>query len=156
MMLNVEAQLPLCRTGFSQHEFFGSPDPKDCNMAEEKASPDTTANGLRKIGEIVEIVDEGDIVEIIDIEIYAKDNRKPPNARKYKFRIDREHFIVDHRIITGQRLFGLAQKSSDEYRMHQKLHGGHMKEIKVEDEIDLGEPGIERFATMKLTEGDGE
>jgi hypothetical protein len=31
-----------------------------------------------------------------------------------------------------------------------------MKEIKVSDRIDLGEPGIERFVTMELTQGDGE
>lgn len=112
--------------------------------------------GLKKIGEIVEVIEEGDIVEIVDIEIFAKENRKPPRAHKYKFRIDREHFVVEHRKITGAKLFELAKKSPAEYRMHQKLHGGHMKEVKVEDTIDLGEPGIERFATMKLSEGDGE
>jgi hypothetical protein len=31
-----------------------------------------------------------------------------------------------------------------------------MKEIKVGDKVDLGEPGIERFVTMELTQGDGE
>jgi Prokaryotic E2 family E/Multiubiquitin len=121
-------------------------------MTEEKDQ----SGGLHKIGEIVEVIEEGDIVEIVDIEIYAKDNRKPPRARKYKFRIDREHFTTEHRKITGAKLFELANKSPAEYRMHQKLHGGQMKEVKVDETIDLGEPGIERFATMKLSEGDGE
>jgi hypothetical protein len=125
-------------------------------MTTDKESSDSGSSGLHKIGEIVEVMDEGDVVEIIDIEIYAKENRRPPHAKKYRFRIDRDHFIVEHRIITGEKLFELAKKSPSEYRMHQKLHGGHMKEVKVEDTIDLGEPGIERFATMKLSEGDGE
>jgi hypothetical protein len=125
-------------------------------MTEKNEGQDLAADKLRPIGEIVEVIDEGDFVEIVEIEIFAKDNRKPPPGRKYKFRIDREHFTVDHRIITGEKLFELAKKSPAEYRMHQKRHGGHMREVKVDDKIDLGEPGIERFATMKVTEGDGE
>lgn len=125
-------------------------------MAEEKDPPQGAKDGLHKIGEVVEVVEDGDIVEIVDIEIYGKENKKPPRARKYKFRIDRDFFTVDDRIITGGRLFELAKKSPERWRMHQKLHGGQMKEITVGDKIDLGEPGIERFVTMELTQGDGE
>jgi hypothetical protein len=125
-------------------------------MAEQQQPPEGAKDGLHKVGEIVEVIEEGDLVEIVDIEIYARENKKPPRAKKYRFRIDREHFTVEQRIITGEKLFELAQKSPAEYRMHQKLHGGKMKEISVGDKVDLGEPGVERFATMKLTEGDGE
>lgn len=111
---------------------------------------------LVEVAEIFEVIDDGDFVEIIDIEIYAKQGKKPPRAKKYKFRIDRESFIVENRIITGAELFKLAGKSPAEYRMHQKMHGGHMREIGIGDKVDLGEQGVERFATMKLTEGDGE
>lgn len=110
---------------------------------------------LEKIGEIVEVIEDGDLVEIVDIEIYAKENKRPPRAKKYRFRIDREYFTVEERYITGAKLFELAKKSPAEYRMHQKLHGGQMKEVTVDTTIDLGQPGIERFVTMKLTEGDG-
>jgi len=125
-------------------------------MAEEKHPPHGAKDGLNKIGEVVEIIDDGDIVEIVDIEVFAKDNKKPPRAKKYKFRIDRDPFTVDHHILTGEKLFELAQKAPNAWRMHQKLHGGHMKEVTVTDKIDLGEPGIERFVTMELTQGDGE
>src|SRR5260221_14738895 len=103
-------------------------------MAEARPPREGWNEGLHKIGEIVEIIGEGEIVEIVDIEIYAKDNKKPPRAKKYKFRIDRDPFTVDHRIITGAKLFELANKSPTQWRMHQKLHGGQMKEIKVTDE----------------------
>jgi hypothetical protein len=125
-------------------------------MSDQKQPPEEAKDDLHKIGEIVEVIEEGDLVEVVDIEIYGKENRRPPRAKKYRFRIDREHFTIESRIITGEKLFELAQKSPAEYRMHQKLHGGVMKEIKVGDKVDLGEPGVERFATMKLTEGDGE
>jgi hypothetical protein len=125
-------------------------------MADQKNPPEGAKDGLHKVGEIVEVIEEGNLVEIVDIEIYAKENKLPPLAKKYKFRIDRDPFTVEQRIITGEKLFELAQKSPAGWRMHQKLHGGHMKEIKVNDKIDLGEPGIERFVTMELTQGDGE
>ncbi len=32
---------------------------------------------------------------IVDIEIYAKENKRPPRARKYRFCIDREPFAVE-------------------------------------------------------------
>jgi hypothetical protein len=118
--------------------------------------PSESSGPEQKIGEIVEIIDEGDLAEVVDIEVFAKENKRPPKAKKYRFRIDRDYFTVETRIVTGQQLFELAKKSPAEYRMHQKLHGGQMKEVRVQDQIDLGEPGIERFTTMKLTEGDGE
>lgn len=125
-------------------------------MAEQKNPPEGAKDGLYKVGEIVEVIGEGDLVEIVDIEIYAKENKRPPRAKHYKFRIDRDPFTVDDRIITGATLFELAKKSPEKWRMHQKLHGGQMMEIKVGDKVDLGEPGIERFVTMELTQGDGE
>ncbi len=125
-------------------------------MAEEKNEPEGAKDRLPKVGEVVEVIEEGDLVEVLDIEIYAKEKRRPPRARHYKFRIDREHFTVDHRKVTGEELFKLAQKSPEKWRMHQKLHGGQMKEINVGDTVDLGEPGVERFVTMELTQGDGE
>lgn len=125
-------------------------------MADQNHQPEGVKDGLHKIGEVIEVVQEGDIVEVVDIEIYAKDNKKPPQAHKYKFRIDRVPFTVDHPIITGEKLFELAQKSPAAWRMHQKLHGGRMEEIRVADKVDLSEPGIERFVTMELTQGDGE
>jgi hypothetical protein len=123
---------------------------------EQKHPTERGKDGPHNVGEIVEVIKEGDLVEIVDIEIYAKENRRPPRAKKYKVRIDRDPFIVDHRKITGEELFKLAQKSPEKWRMHQKLHGGQMEEIKVGDTVDLGEPGVERFVTMELTQGDGE
>lgn len=133
-----------------------APTGKASVMAEQKQPPEGAKDGLHEVGEIVEVIEEGNLVEIVDIEIYAKENKRPPRAKHYKFRIDREHFTVDHREIKGAKLFELAKKSPEKWRMHQKLHGGQMKEIKVGDTVDLGEPGVERFVTMELTQGDGE
>jgi hypothetical protein len=88
------------------------------------------AGDLKTVEEIVEVIDEGELVEIVEIEVFAKENKKPPRAKKYKFRIDREHFVVDHRIITvgvvrvGQEIAGqLADASKTAWRSHEGDQG---------------------------------
>lgn len=47
--------------------------------------------------------EDGDIVEMVDIEEYAKADKKPPRAKEYRFRIDRDRFTVEDRFVTGAR-----------------------------------------------------
>ncbi len=86
---------------------------------EQKNPPEGAKDGLHKVGEIVEVVEEGDLLEIVEIEVYAKEGKPLPRAKKYKFRIDREHFTVDHHIISGEELFRL--------RKSRRKNGGCMK-----------------------------
>src|ERR1035437_6590851 len=96
---------------------------------EKDPQSESASDALSKIGEIIEVVEEGDMVEIIEIEIYGKENKKPPRAKKYKIRIDKEHKVVDHRFPNGTEILGLVGKSPDGWRLFQKLHGGHMREV---------------------------
>lgn len=96
-------------------------------------------------------------VEIVEIEIYGKRNEKPPRAKHYLVRIDRDKFTFDKRFVTGRELLEKAGKMPlDRWRIHQKLHGGQMKEIGYDQEVDLGAPGVERFTTFEITVTDGE
>ena len=101
-------------------------------------------------------IEEGELVEIVDIEVFGKQNCKPPRAKTYRLRIDREYFTVEKQFITGLELLQLVHKLPSAWRIHQKLHGGLMREISPDEVVDLGQPGLERFVTMELTQGDGE
>jgi hypothetical protein len=125
-------------------------------MSESTSSGNEIKDGLREVEKITEVIEGDDFIEVVEIEIYAKENKEPPCGRKYKFRIDRDHFTWDHEHIKGEKLFELAKKSPTEYRMHEKLHGGHMREITPGEEVHLRKHGVERFVTMKISEGDGE
>src|SRR3954452_16010564 len=99
-------------------------------MADEaqKVPHEGQRDGLHKIGEIIEVIDEGDIVEVVEIEIYGRENKKPPRAKKYRIRIDKHPKVVEKRHIDGKDLLGLVDKSPEQWRLFQKLHGGHMEE----------------------------
>lgn len=111
--------------------------------------------GLTKVGEIIEVIDEGDTIEIVEIEEYAKAGKKPPKAKKYRIRIDKEKFEVSQQLISGTELLKLVQKTPAEWRIYQKVHG-QMHEVQPSQEVDLGAPGTERFTTIERAQGDGE
>lgn len=126
-------------------------------MAENQQNCGGDDPSLVKIGEIVKEIDDGcGEVELVEIEIFARENRKPPQAKKYKIRIDREPRIVEKRKITGEELLALVDKKPLGWRLYQKRHGGQMEEIQSGQVVDLGECGIERFTTIERAQGDGE
>ncbi len=95
-------------------------------------------------------------IEEIDVEEYAKQRKKFPRARRYRIRIDRERYVVKSPFVTKDELLSLAGKCGDKWRIHQKLRGGQLDEVKDDEKVDLRERGVERFVTMELTQTDGE
>jgi hypothetical protein len=109
-------------------------------------------NSTRKVTQ----QDSEALVEEVDVEEYGKRGERPPRARRYRIRIDKALFVVDHATVTGRELLTLAGKVPPErFEIFQKLHGGQMKKVGPDEKVDLSEPGIERFATIPLevTEG---
>lgn len=92
----------------------------------------------------------------VDVEELVKQGKKVPKAKRYKIRIDREKFVVHQPVVTGPELLALVGKSPDKWRIHQKLRGGQMDEVKPGEKVDLREKGVERFVTMELAQTDGE
>jgi hypothetical protein len=99
--------------------------------------------------------EEHALEEVVDIEEYAKAGRKPPRAKKYRIRIDKQKFEVDKPSITGRELLALVAKAPDRYMISQKLHGGQVKRIPPDQKVDLTEPGVERFMTLPLDQTEG-
>ena len=97
-----------------------------------------------------------EIVDLIDIEECGKSNRKPPKARHYRIRIDKDRYTVDVPSMTGRELLVLAAKSPPErWTISQKFHGGSTREIGAEEVVDFTEPGVERFMTLPLDQTEG-
>ncbi len=88
------------------------------------------------------VVDE----EIVDLEECAREDRRPPRAKKYRIRIDREHYIVEEPGLTGRGLLELAGKTPVEcFMVVQRLRGGKTKRIGLDELADFTTPGVERF-----------
>lgn len=95
--------------------------------------------------------------EVVDLEEYAKSDRKPPRARQYRIRIDKQHYVVDVPEMTGRQLLELAGKRPPEqYKIHQKLRGGQAKQIGLNEKADFTTPGVERFMTLPLDQTEGQ
>gem|GEM_PF-862904 len=90
--------------------------------------------------------DAQDANEVIDLEIYAKSDKKPPVGKKYKVKIDDEYFIFDHHIVTGKEILEKAGKTPVEcHTLYKKLKHCDFEKIDMKEKIDLAEHGIEHF-----------
>lgn len=111
--------------------------------------------------EVVEITDtliieDGVIVEeIIDIEEYAKQNKKPPHARGYRIRIDKVYKEVHVPEMTGRQILALVDKTPEKYLLSQKHHGGRVVPIPEDKTVDFRHHGVERFQTLALDPTEG-
>src|SRR4051812_9354438 len=94
-------------------------------------------------------------VEEVDVETYAKEGKKPPKAKRYRFRIDKPSYVWPKPLITGAELLGLAGKDPNRCAVRQKLRGGQVKTIGPTDPVDLSSPGVERFMTLCHDQQDG-
>lgn len=100
--------------------------------------------------------DEIEILEVVDLELYAKEGKVPPKANKYKIKIDKNVYEVTVSSMTGRKLLELAKKTPVErYMIRKKFHGGQAITIGYDEEVDFRTPGIEKFMTIPLDQTEG-
>ena len=96
--------------------------------------------------------DEKVTIEVIDIEIFTKEGKKPPIGHRYKIRVGDQSYIFDHHIITGQDIFNKIGLTPVEcFWLYQKLKGCDFERVHLQDEINLIEHKVETFI-VKPTE----
>jgi hypothetical protein len=94
--------------------------------------------------------------ELIDVEEYAKAGREIPRAKRYRIRIDKQHYEVEVASMTGRQLLALAGKTpAERYRIDEKLRGGQARRIGLDETADFTAPGVERFMTLPLDQTEG-
>lgn len=129
------------------------PAPEDAVPAEGQAAAELIA-----VVDIVEVIedDESEMLEIVEIELYAASGKRKPRARTYVFRVGKQRIEVQEPIIMGRRILELAGKVPPEnYTLRQIVHGAEPKVIALDETVDLRAPGIERFRAMPTTAKDG-
>ena len=95
-------------------------------------------------------------VEIADLEALAKSENSPPKAKKYRIRIDKEHYLVEKAGLTGRELLVLAGKQPEGYDIFQMIHKNPKpQKIGLDEYVDFTCPGIERFVTLPKEQKDG-
>ncbi|MEJ7678743.1 MAG: multiubiquitin domain-containing protein [Segetibacter sp.] len=90
--------------------------------------------------------------EIIDVEDFTKDGKKPPVGKKYRVKIDGHYYIFDHQLVTGRELLEKAAITPIEcFWLYQKLKDCDFEKIDLKEKVDLAKGGIEHFV-VKPTE----
>lgn len=93
--------------------------------------------------------------EIVDLEEYAKQGKKPPKAKKYRIRVDKEKFVVDVPSMTGREILTLAGKTPPEQFKLFEIKNGNRVKIGLDQTVDFTEHGVERFTTLPLDQTEG-
>lgn len=101
---------------------------------------------------------EEQIVDEVDLESWAARGERPPKARRYIIRIDRERYTVTATGLSGRAILALAGKDVARTLLQQRVPGGGTRTIGPDDFVDFTAPGVERFVTLPTnqTDGDGE
>ena len=95
-------------------------------------------------------------LEIVELEEHAKEhNTEAPHAKKYAFRVDKERVVVDTPIIPGTEILAKVGKTPEKYKLYQHKRGEQPIPIEPDKDVDLREPGVERFTTMPKDTTDG-
>jgi hypothetical protein len=88
-------------------------------------------------------------IEEADLEQLAKAGKPVPKARRYRIRIDDSRYLTEKPKMNGREILILAGKSPPEaFILTQKLRGGRLVTIGLDDVVDFTAPGIERFTTL--------
>lgn len=100
--------------------------------------------------------DKDPILDEVVLEEYGARGERPPPARRYRIRIDRENYTVATSHMLGREILTLAGKTPPEqYKLRQKLRGGQVRPLGLDDDVDFTTPGVERFMTLRLDQTEG-
>jgi len=98
-----------------------------------------------------------EILEVVEIEIFALEEKPLPRARHYVIRVDKEKVTVDRPEITGAEILERVNKTPAQFKLYEHRHHQQPRLIQPDEVVRLHAHHIERFTTMPkdTTEGLG-
>lgn len=96
------------------------------------------------------------IEELVDIEEYVLAGKPIPRARKYRYRVNKQHFVSETPELTREQILERAGLVPvNQYRLSEKRRHGPPVEIKPGQTVDLHKGEIERFIAQHCEVQDG-
>lgn len=125
-------------------------------MTEEtKKDPPEKAEIEELKAKVEELEEEVELLEEIDLEQWAKANKEPRRAKRYRIRIDKDYKVVEVHSMTGRQILGLVGKTPETYLLSQKFHGGRIEPVTADQVVEFHRHKIERFQTLALDPTEG-
>jgi len=110
------------------------------------SSSNTTKQAIQE-----EILDE-----IADLEEYARRGQQPPRCRGYRIRINGERHEFHNSHVTGREVLLKANLTPPEsYTLRLKVAGQRPRKVGLCDQIDLRQPGVEKFKALPRDQQEG-
>ncbi len=107
-----------------------------------------TRNIIVETDIVEEVFQDGELVEVVVIEEFAKRGEKPPRAKTYVVRIDKKTYHIHKPDPTGEELLAAAGKTSAGYKLYQVFRGKQPEPVAPGQHVDLRAHGVERFTTV--------
>lgn len=77
-------------------------------------------------------------------------------TQPYRIHIDKGLFEIATPTVTGRELLRLAGKNPPEqFGLYMRVPGAQPRRVAIDESIDLGRPGVERFITLPLDQTEG-
>ncbi len=126
-------------------------------MTEDQTLPEGNSALVSVLKEEVALLEEEIEIldEIIDLEEWAKADKKPRRAKGYRIRIDKEYKVVEVHSMTGREILALVGKTPETYLLSQKFRGGRVEPVKADQVVEFHHHQIERFQTLALDPTEG-
>lgn len=126
-------------------------------MNDVNKHPGRERNVVADIKEEVALLKEEVLIleEIIDLEEWAKADKPPRRAKRYRIRIDKDYKIVEVHSLTGREILGLVGKTPETHLLSQKFRGGRVEPIPADEVVEFHRHQIERFQTLALDPTEG-
>jgi len=117
--------------------------------AEECPFEDLAENLIDDLGQVIED-------DLVDIEEYTRSGRPIPRARRYRYRVNKQHLETEFSELTGRQILESAGLVPvEQYRLRLKERHGPPVEIGLDQVVDLRKPEVERFIAQKKEVQDG-
>ena len=96
-----------------------------------------------------------ELLEIVEIEVFALEEKPLPRAKHYIIRVDKQKITIDKAEITGAEILALVGKTPAQFKLYEHRRHHQPKLIPPDEVVHLHAHHIERFTTMPkdTTEG---
>ena len=94
--------------------------------------------------------------EVVDLEEYAKQGKRPPLSKGYRIKVNGEAFIVNEPEPTGRAILTLAGLlPAENYTLRVKFAGEKPQKVGLNEHVDLRRPGVEKFKALPRDQTEG-
>ena len=94
--------------------------------------------------------------DVVDLEQYSREGKRPPLSRGYRIRINGDPFVVSIPDPTGREILTLAGLLPVEnYTLRVKFAGEKPRKVELDEKVDLRKPGVEKFKALPRDQTEG-